>query len=43
MIKLIADILGYELLILLGISTVVGIIIAVYIWTLIIDFLRGRR
>ena len=43
MIKLLADILGYELLTLLGIITLVGVAIAVYIWTLIFDFLRGGR
>ena len=43
MLKLLADIMGYEGLILLGIITVVGIILTVCIWTLIIDFLRGGR
>ena len=43
MIKLVSDIMGYEILILLGIMTLVGVVIAAYIWSLIIDFLRGRR
>lgn len=43
MIKLLADIMGYEGLILLGVITVIGVIGTVCIWTLIIDFLRGRR
>ena len=43
MIKLLTDIMGYELLILLGIITLVGVVIAAYLWALIIDFLRGER
>lgn len=43
MIKLLADIMGYELLILLGILTLVGVIGTVCIWTLIIDYIRGRK
>ena len=43
MLKTIIDIMGYEMLILLGVITVIGVIGTVCIWTLIINFLRGRR
>ena len=43
MIKLISDIMGYEFLILTGIMTLVGVVIAGYLWSLIIDFLRGGK
>ena len=43
MLKLLIDIMGYEGLVLLGILTVIGVIGTVCIWTLIINFLRGRK
>ena len=43
MIKTIIDIMGYEQLILLGLALLLGVILAVIKWTLIINFLRGRR
>ena len=43
MLKLLIDIMGFEGLILLGILTVIGVIGAVCIWTLIIDFIRGEK
>ena len=43
MLKTIIDIMGYEQLIILGIITLVGVVIAAYLWALIIDFLRGER
>ena len=43
MIKLLTDIMGYELLILLGIITLVGVAITIYFWILIINFLRGIK
>ena len=43
MLKTIIDIMGYEQLLLLGLALVLGIIVAVIKWTLIINFLRGRR
>ena len=43
MIKLLTDIMGIEQLILLGLALLLGVILAVIKWTLIINFLRGRR
>ena len=43
MLKTIIDIMGYEQLIILGLALLLGIIVAVIKWTLIINFLRGRR
>ena len=43
MIKLLIDIMGYEQLLLLGLALLLGVIVAVIKWTLIINFLRGRR
>ena len=42
-IDTIIDIMGYEQLILLGLALLLGVILAVIKWTLIINFLRGRR
>ena len=43
MIKLLIDIMGYEQLLILGLALLLGVIVAVIKWTLIINFLRGRR
>ena len=43
MLKTIIDILGIEQLLLLGLALLLGVILAVIKWTLIINFLRGRR
>ena len=43
MFKLLIDILGIEQLIILGLALLLGVILAVIKWTLIIDFLRGRK
>ena len=43
MLKLLIDIMGYEQLIILGLALLLGVILAVIKWTLIINFLRGRR
>ena len=43
MIKLLTDIMGYEQLLILGLALLIGVIVAVIKWTLIINFLRGRR
>ena len=43
MIKLLVDIMGYEQLLILGLALLLGVIVAVIKWTLIINFLRGRR
>ena len=43
MLKTILDIMSYEQLLLLGLGLLIGIIVAVIKWTLIINFLRGRR
>ena len=43
MIKTIIDIMGYEYLLILGLALLLGVILAVIKWTLIINFLRGRR
>ena len=43
MFKLLMDILGVEQLILLGLALLLGVIVALIKWTLIINFLRGRR
>ena len=43
MIKLLTDIMSYEQLLLLGLGLLIGVIVAVIKWTLIINFLRGRR
>ena len=39
----IIDIMGYEQLLILGLSLLLCIIVSVIKWTLIIYFLRGRR
>ena len=39
----IIDIMGYELLLILGLALLIGIIVSVIKWTIIIYFLRGRR
>ena len=43
MFKLLIDIMGYEQLLILGLALLLGVIVAVIKWTLIINFLRGRR
>ena len=43
MLKTIIDIMGYEQLILLGLALLLGVITAAIKWTIIINFLRGRR
>ena len=43
MIKLLIDILGIELLILLGVTTIISVILSVFVISLKIDYLRGRR
>lgn len=43
MLKLLIDIMGYEQLLILGLALLLGVITAVIKWTLIINFLRGRR
>ena len=43
MIKLLTDIMGYEQLLILGLALLLGVIVSVIKWTLIINFLRGRR
>ena len=43
MLKLLTDIMSYEQLLLLGLGLLIGVIVAVIKWTLIINFLRGRR
>ena len=43
MLKLLTDIMGYEQLLILGLALLLGVILAVIKWTLIINFLRGRR
>ena len=43
MFKLLIDILGIEQLLILGLALLLGVILAVIKWTLIINFLRGRR
>ena len=42
MIKLLADIMGYEQLLILGLALLLGVIAAVVKWTLIVNFLRGE-
>ena len=42
-IDTIIDIMGYEQLILLGLALLLGVILSVIKWTIIINFLRGRR
>ena len=42
-IDTIIDIMGYEQLLILGLALLLGVILAVIKWTLIINFLRGRR
>ena len=42
-IDTIIDIMGYEQLLILGLALLLGIILSVIKWTLIINFLRGRR
>ena len=43
MLKILTDIMSYEQLLLLGLGLLIGVIVAVIKWTLIINFLRGRR
>ena len=43
MLKTIIDIMGYEQLIILGLGLLFGVIVGVIKWSLIINFLRGRR
>ena len=43
MLKTIIDIMGYDQLLILGLALLLGIIVSVIKWTLIINFLRGRR
>ena len=43
MLKTIIDLMGYEQLLILGLSLLLGVILAVIKWTIIINFLRGRR
>ena len=43
MLKTLTDIMGYDQLLILGLALLLGIILAVIKWTLIINFLRGRR
>ena len=43
MLKTIIDIMGYEQLLILGLALLLGVIVSVIKWTLIINFLRGRR
>ena len=43
MLKTIIDIMGYEYLLILGVGLLLGVILAVIKWTLIINFLRGRK
>ena len=42
-IDTIIDIMGYEQLILLGLALLLGVILSVIKWTIIINFLRGRK
>ena len=42
-IDTIIDIMGYEQLLILGLALLLGVIVAVIKWSLIINFLRGRR
>ena len=42
-IDTIIDIMGIEQLLILGLALLLGVILAVIKWTLIINFLRGRR
>ena len=43
MLKTIIDIMGYEQLLILGLALLLSVIVAVIKWTIIINFLRGRR
>ena len=43
MLKTIIDIMGYEQLLILGLALLLGVIVAVIKWTLIINFLGGKR
>ena len=43
MLKLLTDIMSYDQLLLLGLGLLLGVLVAVIKWTLIINFLRGRR
>ena len=43
MLKLLIDIMGYDQLLILGLALLLGIILTVIKWTIIINFLRGRR
>ena len=42
-LKTIIDIMGYEQLLILGLALLLGVILSVIKWTLIINFLRGRK
>ena len=42
-IDTIIDIMGYDQLLILGLALLLGVILSVIKWTLIINFLRGRR
>ena len=42
-IDTIIDIMGYEQLLILGLALLLGIILSVIKWTIIINFLRGRK
>ena len=42
-IDTIIDIMGIEQLLILGLALLLGVITAVIKWTLIINFLRGRK
>ena len=42
-IDTIIDIIGYEQLLILGLALLIGVITTVIKWTIIINFLRGRK
>ena len=42
-IDTIIDIMGYEQLLILGLALLLDVILSAIKWTLIINFLRGRR
>ena len=42
-IDTIIDIMGYDGLLILGLALLLGVILSVIKWTLIINFLRGRK
>ena len=43
MLKTIIDIMGYEQLLILGLALLIGVILGVIKWTIIFNFIRGRR